>query len=68
MLLQTAFTTRRQPRIGNFFNNTKGKICKQRIHNRLKFMEEIKDNWLGMDLTTRATGTLLKKALPQYRD
>jgi len=59
---------RRQPRIGKFFNSAKGKIGKQRIHNRLKFMEEIKEDWLGMDLANGAIRTLLKKALFQYRD
>jgi len=31
-------------------------------------MEEIKDDWLGMDLTAGAIRTLLKKALFQFRD
>jgi len=63
MLHQTVFTTR----IRKFFNNAKGKIGKQRIHNRLKLMEEIKDAWLGVNLTAGAIKTLLKKALFQYR-
>jgi len=53
-LLETIFTTRRNPRKGRFFNNTKGKIGKQRISNRLKFMDEIKDDWLGIDTMTGA--------------
>jgi len=63
MIPETVFTTRRQPRIGKFFNNAKGKIGKQRIHNWLKFMEEIKDDWLGMNLMIGAIRTLLKRTL-----
>jgi len=40
-LKETLFTTRRQPRVGKFFNNAKGKIGKQSIQNRLKFMDDI---------------------------
>jgi len=56
-MLETIFSTRRQPRIGKFFNNAEVKIGKQRIHNRLKFMDEIKEDWLGMVLTHDAVGT-----------
>jgi len=39
---ESLFVTRRQPRIGKFFNNAPGKIGKQSIQNRLKFMEAVK--------------------------
>jgi len=67
-LLETIFTTRRNPKKGRFFNNAKGKIGKQRISNRLKFMDELKDDWIGMDTTTGALQTMLKKSLFQYKD
>jgi len=67
-LLETIFTTRRNPRKGRFFNNAKGKIGKQRISNRLKFMDEIKDDWIGIDTTTGALRLKLKKSLFQYID
>jgi len=67
-LKETIFFTRRQPRIGTFFNNSKGKIGKQSIHNRLKFMDEITTEWHEMDLTDSTIRTMLKKTFFQFRD
>jgi len=61
-LKETLFTTRRQPRVGKFFNNAKGKIGKQSIQNRLKFMDDITEDWIGLDLTDDVIRRLLNKA------
>jgi len=39
----------------------KGKIGKQIIQNRLKFMDGITEDWIGMDLTDDVIRRLLKK-------
>jgi len=58
-LNETIFSTRRQPGIGKFFNNAKGKIGKQSIQNRLKFMDERRTDWLGMEMDNAARRRLL---------
>jgi len=65
MLFETVFSTRCQPRKGIFLNNAKGKIGKQRIHNRLKFIVEIKEDWLGLEFANVANKTLLNGAFFQ---
>jgi len=42
-----------------------GKIGKQTIHNRLKFMDEIKEDWLGMERTHNAVRTLFEEDILQ---
>jgi len=65
-LRETLFTTRRKPGIGKFFNNAKGKIGKQSIQNRLKFMDAIQTDWLGTELNDDARRRLLKKTFFSY--
>jgi len=43
---ETIFTTRREPSIGIFYNNSKGKIGRQKLSNKLKFMDYIKFDYL----------------------
>jgi len=43
--------TRRKSLIGNFFDNSKGKIGKQKLGNRLKFMAKINWDWIDTTMT-----------------
>jgi len=63
---ESLFVMRRQPRIGKFFNNARGKIRKQSIQNRFKFMEVVKTDWLGIDMDDSARRQLLKKSFFKY--
>jgi len=58
-LKETLFPTKRQPRVGKFFNNAKGKIGKQSKQNRLKFMDNITEDWIGLNLTDDVIRRLL---------
>jgi len=61
ILNETLYHTRRKPLIGKFYNNAKGKVSKQSIHNRLDFMAIITDNWLDYQLTDDSLMRLLMK-------
>jgi len=63
---ETLFATRREPEIGKFFNNSKGKIGMQSIQNRLKFMDSFKEPWLGRQITDNAQRRMLKRAFFYY--
>jgi len=57
-LKETLFATRRQPRVGKFFNNVREKLANK----VLKFMDDITEDWIGLDLTDGVIRRLLKKA------
>jgi len=63
---ESLFVTRRQPRIGKFFNNARGKIGKQSLENRLKFMEAVTADWQGIDLDDSARHLLWKRSFFKY--
>ncbi len=62
-LMETIFTERRKPLNGKFYNNSKGKIGKQRIQNRIGFMNGIKDEWMMVNISDNEIRQLLKKNL-----
>ena len=62
-LRETIFTERRKPLNGKFYNNSKGKIGKQRIQNRIGFMNGIKDEWMMGNISDNEIRQLLKKNL-----
>jgi len=62
MLHETIHTTRRQPTKARFYDNSKGKIGKHRLCNRLQGMNDLPE-WLNLDMTDDAIRRLLKKAL-----
>jgi len=57
----TLYTTRRKPLIGRFYNNAKGKIGKQALHNRLEMMDLVDFDWIGQDLSDDRIRTYLKR-------
>jgi len=66
-LNETIFTTRRQPGIGKLFNNVKGKIGKQSIQKRSKFMDAQCTGWLGMEMDDSVKRHLLKQTSFSYQ-
>jgi len=61
MIRKTLFVTRREPEIGQLFNNSKGKIGMQSIRNRLKFLDSFNEPWIGGHISNNARRRLLKK-------
>lgn len=60
-LMETLYTERRKPLTGKFFNNPKGKIGKQRLHNQIQFMDRMDDEWLLVNITDHDIRRLLKR-------
>jgi len=60
-ITSTLYTTRRKPLIGRFYNNARGKIGKQALHNRLEMMDHVDFDWIGQDLSDNRIRTYLKK-------
>jgi len=65
---QTFYTTRRKPLMGRFFDNSRGKIGKQKICKRLKFMDDLELDWFNRDWTPDLLRRTLKKAFFRYFD
>jgi len=65
-LVKHIFTTRRKPLIGNFFDNSKGKIGRQKLGNRLRFMAEIKADWIDTEMSKDRLRMLLKRTFFHY--
>jgi len=61
------YTTGRKPLIGNFFDNSKGKIGKQKLGNRLKFMTKINWDWTDTAMTKDRLRVRLKDTYFGYR-
>jgi hypothetical protein len=63
---ETLYIERRSPGIGKFYDNSKGKIGKQKLGNNLSFMNAIKDDWLGLELDNDRLRRILKKTYFSY--
>lgn len=66
-IIKNIYTTRRKPLIGNFFDNSKGKIGKQKLGNRLKFMAKINWDWIDTAMTKDRLRIRLKDTYFGYR-
>jgi hypothetical protein len=66
MLKETLFEERRKPGFGQFSDNSKGKIGKQKLGNNVQFMKAIKEPWLGTDITDTAIRRILKTTFFPY--
>jgi len=68
-LNETLYTVRRKPLIGRFFDNSKGKVGKQKICNKLRFMDSLCTDWIGKDFSNDALRRMLKKTFfPYFND
>ena len=65
-LRSTLYTERRHPHQGKFYDNSKGKVGRQKLNNGLIHMAAIKFNWLGMDLGDAAIRNSLKRTFCTY--
>jgi len=65
-LNETLYTVRRKPLIGRFFDNSKGKVGKQKICNKLRFMDSLNTDWIGKDISNDALRRMLKKTFFPY--
>jgi len=45
-LMETIYTTRRKTQIAMFYDNSQGKIGRQKLNNKLKFTTQVKEPWL----------------------
>jgi len=52
--------------MGHFYDKRKGKIGRQKICNKLKFMDDFSLNWIGIDFSTNELRRTLKKAIFSY--
>jgi len=66
ILQETFYSTRRRPRIRNFYDNSNGKIGRQKLNCKLKCMEGIKFDWLEMDLNDNRLQILHKDTIFSY--
>jgi hypothetical protein len=65
-LLETLFEERRKPGIGRFYDNSRGKIGRQKFGNNVQFMMAIRDPWLGRRITDDGLRTMLKRTFFPY--
>ncbi len=65
-LQETLYTERRYPGRGRFYDNSKGKVGKQKLGNNLLFLAAIQEDWYGLDLTDDRIRTLLKYTYFNY--
>jgi len=65
LFLPTLHTQRRALHQGRFYDNSKGKVERHRIGNRIALMNDLKFDWLNLenDLTNNAIKIELKKQL-----
>jgi hypothetical protein len=49
-ITETLYTERRHPHLGRFYDNSKGKVGRQKLGNNLEFFNAIKSDWLGLEL------------------
>jgi len=63
----TIYTTRRKPLIGNFFDNSRGKIGKQKLSNRLQFMTQMTTDWIDTEFSKDRLRTTLKNTFFNYK-
>ena len=67
-LRTTLYFERRHPHIGKFYDNSKGKIGRQKLCNSLQHMAAIQFNWLGLHLGNATIRSSLKKTFFGYLD
>ncbi len=60
------FSERRLPNLGKFYNNSKGKIGRQKLGNNLEFLHAIKYDLLGIQLGHNRLRRILKKTFFSY--
>ncbi len=65
-LRTTLYFERRSPHIGKFYDNSKGKIGRQKLCNGLQHMAAIRFNWLGLQLGNATIRSSLKKTYFAY--
>lgn len=65
-LAQTIYTTRRKPLIGLFYDNSKGKIGRQKINNKLVCMRTISKGWIDINYSKDSLRTMLKRSFFGY--
>jgi len=56
----------RKPLIGRFYDNSKGKMGRQRLCNKLKYMDDIKFDWIGQEFSDDRLRINLKKTFFSY--
>jgi len=54
--------------MGNFYDNSKGKVGKQKLNCNLKCMEKIKFDWLRLDINENRLRILLKETFFTYQN
>ncbi len=62
----TLFSECRSLNLEKFYNNSKGKIGRQKFGNNLELIHAIKDDWLGIDLGHGRLRRVLKKTFLSY--
>jgi len=65
-LMRTFYTERRSPGLAKFYDNSKGKIGRQRFGNNLHFLAAIQTDWLDKNMSNDAIRILLKKTFFTY--
>jgi hypothetical protein len=66
VLKETFFEERRKPGFGHFYDNSKGKIGKQKLGNNVQFMKAVKEPWLGLDISDTSIRRILKSTFFPY--
>jgi len=62
----TIYNTRRKPLIGRVFDNSKGKIGKQLLENRLNLMDAVKFDWISVEMTDDRLRKFLNQTFFDY--
>ena len=62
LLKEMLYSERRDPHRTKFYDNSRSKVGRQKLGNNIKFMEAIKDEWLGKNLTIDTLRMILKRA------
>jgi hypothetical protein len=65
-LHETLYEERRRPGFGKFYDNSKGKIGRQKFGNNIHFMTAIKEPWLGTGLQDASIRRILKSTFFSY--
>ena len=65
-LQETVYIERRSPHLAKFYDNSKGKIGRQKFGNCLQFMSAIQTNWHGLHLSDNRIRTILKNTFFTY--
>ncbi len=66
LIMETMFEERRKPGLAKFYNNSKGKVGRQKIGNNLDFMMAIKQPWTQANLNNDKIRMLLKETYFTY--